>query len=408
MTKKKFWALIALFAITTTIISCREATDTPSAESAVPSDEEEHGHDHEEHDDRFIEIAADAQKRAGIVAKRLEKGSLHSADRFVATVQPVDQKVAHIRPIARGRLVQVLANVGDRVKRGQRLAVYDNIEAGEVLAQLEAARADATKAEVQRTLAQKQAERSRSLFEVGAIPARMMESADAEEKAMEEAEKASRSVVRGLETRLRRFGDNSGGNVLYSNIVAPFSGVITESEAAVGEMADPSIVIFSVADLSQVYVDAQVYEKDLSRFRNGQPVQVTTDAFPGEIFDGKVESIKYILDPNTRTATVRCLLPNPKGLLKLEMYAQVSIPSGDADMLLLPSTAIQQVNGRQVVFRRIAAERFEMREVAVQGSGPLVALVSGIEENDEIVVAGAFQVKSVLLASELHSEHSHD
>mgnify|MGYP000904554818 CR=1 FL=1 len=412
MTKKNFWATLALAATILISISCG-STSTRTSESSNHSHDEEHGHDHDhdhgyEESKRTVEINADAQRRAGVVAKKLERGSLDPTDRFVATVKPVDQKVAHIRPIARGRLVQVLANIGDRVTRDQRLAVYDNIEAGEVIAQLEAARAEAAKTEVQRTLAEKQAERARTLFEVGAIPARMMESAVAEAKAMEEAEKAIRSVVRGLETRLSRFGDSWSGNVLHSDISAPFSGVIIQSEAAVGEIADPSSVIFSVADLTEVYADAQVYEKDLSRFHVGQPVQVTTDAFPGEVFNGKVESVKHILDPHTRTATVRCLLPNPNGLLKLEMYAQVSLPSRNTGVLLLPSSAIQQVEGKQVIFRRVAADRFEMREVATRGSGPLVELVSGADENDEIVVAGAFQVKSVMLASELHSEHSHD
>lgn len=407
MTRRTIGFAMAALAIALMQSSCGGSAK-PEEESGAHAEEAGHGHEHEEHEEGFVDIKGDAQKRAGIVVKRLQRGSLLANDQFVATVQPVDQKVAHIRPIARGRLTQVLANVGDQVKKGQRLAVYDNIEAGEVIAQLEAARAEAARVEVQRTLAHKQAERSKLLFDAGAIPARNLESAEAEAKALDEAERASRSVVRGLETRLSRFGAHPEGNVLHSDIVAPFSGVITASEAAVGEIADPSIITFSVADLSQVYVEAQVYERDLNRFRNGQSVQVTTDAFPGETFDGKVEAIKYILDPQTRTATVRCLVPNPKGLLKLEMYAQVSVRGDDGAVTMLPASAMQQVNGKQVVFRRVTPSRFEMREVAVKGSGPLVELVSGVNEEDEIVIEGAFQVKSVLLASELKSEHAHD
>lgn len=386
----------------------------PERRSGSESHQHDHDHDHDDdhaHEERrdTVEMSPEAQTRAGIEVQVLQRGALATSDRFVGTVQPMDNRVAHIRPLARGRLVQVLASVGDRVSGNQRLAAFDNIEAGEIASQLEGARAEVARLGVQRTLAHKQTERSRALFEAGAIPAKVLETAEAEAKAMDEAERAAQSVVKGLETRLTRFGAPADGNPLLTEILSPFAGVVTQSEAAIGETIDPGTVLFSIADLSRVYVEAQVYEKDLGRVRIGQKVLVTVDAFPEKTFEGRVAAVKHILDPRTRTATVRCEVPNPQGLLKLEMFAAISMPGpGSTQTLLLPATAIQNLEGRQVAFRRTGPKSFEAREVSVRGSGPLLELVSGLDEGDQVVVRGAFQLKSVMLASELESEHSHD
>lgn len=241
------------------------------------------------------------------------------------------------------------------------------------------------------------------------MPAKEYEAAESDAKALEEAVRAQQSTLAGLETRLRRFGASVNGDASLTTIRAPFAGVVIKTEAAPGDVIDSGSILFSIADLSRVYVEAQVYEKDLGRIRINQPAFITVDTYAGEVFEAKVTAIKDILNPQTRTAAVRCELANPGGKLKLEMFANLAIPTTDTHMALtLPSEAVQTINRRQVVFVRKADLHFEAREVQVLGDGGRLEISGGLKEGEPVVVKGAFQLKSAFLAKELESEHGHD
>ena len=139
-------------------------------------------------------------------------------------------------------------------------------------------------------------------------------------------------------------------------------------EAAPGEVVDSGSVLFSIADLTNVYVDAQVYERDLGKIRIGQPAHITVDAYPEQRLEGRVAAINAMLNPATRTATVRCLVANPSGRLKLEMFTNLVIPTTDTHTALaVPADAVQTINRRTIVFVRKSELHFEAREVEILG-----------------------------------------
>lgn len=357
-----------------------------------------------------VELAVEAQRRAGVEVAPLAMGAAAAEVLLTGSVQPIDSKVSEVRPLARGRVTQVSAKLGDRVQTGQVLAVFDNIEAGELASQHSTAQAELQRLRVQQANAQRQAERSRSLVSIGAVPAKDAENAEAEVKAIAESVRAQEAAVAGIASRLTRFGVQPGadpGNATAS-IRAPFSGVVVKLNVAPGAVIDPTMPLFSIADLSSVYVEAQVFEKDLGRIRTGQPTQVRFEAYPGETFTGRVVSIRDILDPQTRTAGVRIEMPNPANKLRLEMFATVELPTlGTHPAFTVPTEAVQTINRRPIVFIKQDALHFAARDVVTVGEGLTKEIVSGVKEGELVVVKGAYQLKSVFLSRQTGEEHEH-
>lgn len=357
-----------------------------------------------------VELTVEAQRRAGIEVAPLALGTADAEVMLTGSVQPIDSKVSEVRPLARGRVTQVNAKLGDRVQSGQILAQFDNIEAGELASQHASALAELQRLKVQQANTQRQADRSRSLVSIGAVPAKDAENAEAEVRAIAESIRAQEAATAGLASRLSRFGVQPGadpGNATAS-IRAPFSGVIVKLNVAQGAVIDSTMPLFSVADLSSVYVEAQVFEKDLGRIRTGQQTKVRFEAYPGETFTGRVVSIRDILDPQTRTAGVRIEMPNPANKFRLEMFATVELPTlGTHAAFTVPSEAVQTINRRPVVFIKQDALHFAAREVTTVGEGLTKEVVSGVKEGEMVVAKGAYQLKSVFLSRQNEGDHSH-
>ncbi len=399
--------ILTMLALCIALASCAKKEQFEAGKAGRTGDE---AHDEKHIEEaNVVELSMEAQKQAGIEVQQVRLGTVEVQIKATGTVQPIDSRIVHLRPLARGRVVQVLAKIGDRVERDQVLARFDNIEAGELSSQVDAARAELQRLRIQLATARRQAERARNLIDIGAVAVKEYEAAEADARALEEAVRAQQSTLAGIETRLRRFGAPTDSDASLTAIRAPFAGVVIRTEAAPGDVVDSSSILFSIADLSRVYVEAQVYEKDIGKIRINQPALITVETYPGEVFRGRVVAIKDILNPQTRTAAVRCELANPAGKLKLEMFANVAIPTADTHLALtLPSDAVQTISRRQVVFVKKADLHFEAREVQVLGDGPRIEITAGLKEGELVVVRGAFQLKSAFLAKELQSEHEHD
>ena len=357
-----------------------------------------------------ITMSLEAQEHAALRVAAALPQQLTEYLHVTGTVQPIDAKVSEIRPLAKGRIQEVLVRVGDRVRQGQTLARFDNFEAGELTTQYETGQAELARLRTQLATATKQLERTRGLAEIGAISQRELEASQAEQQAITQNITAQESVLNGMAGRLKRFGiDNPAARQAETTIVAPFSGVVIRVEAAPGGVVEGDRTLFSIADLSRVWVQAEVYEKDLGRIRSGQMANVTVDTYPDKPFPAKVTYISDVLDPQTRTAKVRCEVENPDTRLKLDMFANVALPTTfKLDAIAVPDGAVQQINGKTVVFVRTRDTEFEPREVktgkTVDG---LTEIASGLSKGDPVVVQGAFHLKSMVLGKELGEGEEH-
>ena len=357
----------------------------------------------------LIRMEAEAQKHVGLQVAPAALTELAEYLQVTGTVQPLDSRTSHVRSMARGRIQEVAARVGDRVSLNQVLARMDNIEAGELFSQVASAEAELRRLQVQRAAQARQTERARRLSEIGASPQKEYEQSLAEEQALAESVRAQESTIGGLTARLRRFGLSAGTQGVggfSTPIRAPFSGVVTKVQAAPGDVVDSENDLFTIVDLSTVWVQAEVYEKDLGRIRVGQSAIIRVDTYPEQPFRGAVTYISDILDPETRTARVRCEVPNAGIRLKLDMFATVELPTTfRRRALAVPGPAVQQLDGKNVVFVRKDAVSFESRVVQIGKTvNGQTEITSGLQPGEPVVIQGAFHLKSIVAGKELGEE----
>jgi membrane fusion protein, heavy metal efflux system len=359
-------------------------------------------------DSGLVTMESAAQQRIGLKISPAKETQLTEYLLVTGTVQPVDSRISQVRSLARGRLLDVRAKVGDRVRAGQELAHIDNVEAGELTAQLSSARAELRRSRIQVAAQAKQVDRNQKLSEIGAAPRKDYEQSRAEYQALEEGIRSQEGVIAGLTARLRRFGNSDANSTaaVVTAITAPFDGIITKSAAAPGEVVEPTTELFTVADISRVWVQAEVYEKDLGRLQVGQSAIIHVDTYPSEPFAGKVTYISDALDPQTRTAKVRCEVANHNVRLKLDMFATVQLPTTfSRQAIAVPVGAIQQLEAKTVVFVQRGVTQFEAREITsgktVNGQ---VEVLAGLRAGEPVVIAGAFNLKSIMAGKDLGEE----
>jgi RND family efflux transporter MFP subunit len=189
-------------------------------------------------------------------------------------------------------------------------------------------------------------------------------------------------------------------------IKSPRDGVVISRSVTPGMALQPGMETFTVSDLSNLWMVAQVREDDLHELRPGMPVAVLVRAFPNTPFAGRIALIGPEIDPTTRTIKVRILVPNADGRLKPEMFATAEIERGGSrQAFFVPEVSVQDVNGNPVVFVRHGESTFEARPVdtgeKIDGQ---VDIIHGLRANDVVVVNGSYVLKSQLLKRSLVEE----
>jgi cobalt-zinc-cadmium efflux system membrane fusion protein len=293
------------------------------------------------------------------------------------TVDPDITRTIHVTSLGSGRVVDLRARLGDYVKKGQTLLVISSPD-------LASANADYQKAHADEELAQKALARNQELYSHGALAAKDMEEAqDTEEKAKVDMQAAAEHV--------RVLGGDPDHSSSLINLRAPVSGTIVEQNVAGFEgikSLDNTPNLFTIADLSQVWVVCDVFENDLGQIRVGDPAEIRLNAYPDRAFHGTVSDISRVLDPNTRSAKVRVVLPNADGTLRPGMFAVATLHSRKLrDRVVVPSTAVMRLQDKDWVFRKETASRFRQVEVHTSGVTPdgLQSLQSGLNPGDEVI-----------------------
>jgi Cu(I)/Ag(I) efflux system membrane fusion protein len=176
---------------------------------------------------------------------------------------------------------------------------------------------------------------------------------------------------------------------------SPISGTVLSKEILEGQYVDEGMPLYQLADLSNVWIYLDVYEKDIRFIRMNHPVQITTEAYPNETFKGKVTFIDPVINNETRTVRVRTEFDNPHGKLKPQMYvkAMIHVPSSSA--LVVPTTAVLYTGKRNLVWIEVKENTFEPREVTLgMSSGSLIEVLTGLREGENVVTTGAYLLES--------------
>ena len=301
-------------------------------------------------------------------------------------VAPDVQRTVHVTSLSGGRVVEIRARLGDQVAQGQVLLVIDSSE-------LATAISDYKKALADQVLARKALDRAQLLSSHGALAQKDLEQA-------EDSEAKARVDVSTAAERIRLLGGDLERLSPVVEVRSPVAGAVVEQNTTGGEgvkSLDNSPSLFTVADLSRVWVLCDVYENGLAGVRVGEYAEVRLNAYPERQLRGRVGNISQVLDPATRTAKVRLELPNPGGLMRPGMFATARfVSSRSRERVVVPAAALLRLHDQDWVFHPEDGGRFRRIEVR---AGPALAdgqqeiLTGGIRPGDEIV-ADALQFSS--------------
>jgi cobalt-zinc-cadmium efflux system membrane fusion protein len=362
------------------------------------------------------EIVVSPEQQASAKIETQEVGISKEPEmlRVKGRIALADDQVWRVGVRTLGSVMRVYANLGDHVKKGQILARYHADEVRDSRAQYRATLAELDRAKAAVAQAQRSLNRAQRLLELKAGSVQQVEQAQQDLIAAESIQKkAEIEVDRGrdlLEDDLKVPADppanRQGETEDEVPIIAPGDGYIIEKNVTPGKTVELSSVTFVIGDLSKVWMLASVRQDDLSKLRQGQRAFVTLSGQDEVRLSGRVTNLGQEFDPNTRVMQVRIELANANNRLRPEMLANAEFPIGEGKpVLLVPSDAVQQVDGVDVVFVRTAADKFVARPVHVgETADGKTPILEGINAGEVIAVRGSFILKSQLLKSTLDSE----
>ena len=343
---------------------------------------------------RGVAAASELEATIELTVEEVQPQAFTFAVTAPGKVRANQNKIALVGPIIEGRISDVFVDWGEPVKQGEVLAYLESVDVG-------AAKAAYFRAVAELRVADANLERKKRLFDEEIIPEKDLLEAEAERtsvRAEADATEKALHVIGFTEEEVSSFSERHDLTAMMP-IVAPISGIIVDRQAVIGALAEPSVALFTIMDLSTLWVDAEVYEKDLDKVRLGQRVEISVIAYPEEAFSGRVSYIGDTLDEERRTAVVRTVVNNGDGKVKPGMFATVRIITTEKEnAMILPEGAVLRENGKSVVVIQDADE-YRLREVQLgMVADGRVEILAGLSFGERVVTNGHYQIATQLLS----------
>jgi cobalt-zinc-cadmium efflux system membrane fusion protein len=341
---------------------------------------------------------------AEIVAPQAIAGAIVATGKILV----MEDRMANIGPVHEGRIVNLYAGQGSVVRKGQKLADLESADIDQAEADYLKALADyenagrTSTAEVK--FAQATYDRTKMLYEKTITAGKNLQQAEHDLEVAKAAAASSVTGARVAVSNARRhlliLGlKNSDIDALATksnlasvfSLTAPISGIVVERNATIGATVGSDANLFKIIDISSVWIDANVFEKDLERVRRGQEVKVTVPAFPGSSFIGRVILVSSVVDPETRSVKVRTEVANPDGRLKPDMFANVEIITDVRRAAIsLPQSSVLDDGGKKIVF--VQTDKGYEKHIVTTGiqNGDRVEILDGLQAGDKVVVKGNY------------------
>ena len=351
----------------------------------------------------IVRLPLEESSRIGIVVQPVARSEFRTYREFPGIVRPNQRAIADITTLVRGRVVDVYVDLGQQVEANHLLAILYSSELG-------LAQSAYLKAKAKLHVAQQAYARAKFLLKEKVIGEAESQRRQAELLSMEAEAHEARDRLRllGMDDDEFRRLDRTREIRSHVPIIAPFAGRIIARNLTRGEVVETTEKLFVIADLSEVWVQANVPERDIPFVHSvhasgGRQAEVRVNAYPREFFKGTITYVGDVLDPDTRTMQLRLELPNSDGRLKPEMFATIRLSSEpQPDRLAIPEAALQRDHDRTYVFVQRDAELYEVLEVQVgESNGTFTTILGGLNEGDPIVTHGAFVLKSELMKKQI-------
>ena len=347
--------------------------------------------------------------------------SAHAIEMEIVAPQPIigtivatgkilvpEDRMANIGPVHEGRLVRLYAGQGSIVRKGQKLADLESADIDQAEADYLKALADYDNA--RRTsaadvkFAQANYDRTKMLYEKSITAGKNVEAAEHDLETAKAAAASTLAQTKAALTSARRhllilglkdsdidaLASKSSLGAVFS-LISPISGIVIERNGTIGATVGSDANVFKIIDISRVWIDANVFEKDLERVRRGQEVKISVPAFPGTSFSGRVILISSVVDPETRSVKVRTEVPNPDGRLKPDMFANVQVITDlHSTAISIPQSAVLTDGDKTVVFVS-EGNGYKERQVTtgIQGNDR-VEIIDGLQAGEKVVVKGNY------------------
>lgn len=360
-----------------------------------------------------LAVSANATRNAAINTAVAEEVSLDYTLEAPGKLTWDEDSTVSIGVVSTGKIVQVLNRVGDSVSKGQVLARMHSHDVHDTKALLRQARAERDRAAAALEFAKRNEDRTRRLFELKAVSQAQVEQSRNDRAAAESAlRKAAADVDRETQhlTEILEISadDESAPNHKHNEeeeelvqIKSTAAGVIVDRKISSGAVVTLGQEAFIVTDPASLWVIASFPESALARLKVGLPLELDVRAFPGRRFPARITRLGETLDPATRTLQVRAEVA-AQGVLKPEMIATVRLRIHAGRALVVPESAVQNVEGKSTVFVESAPGRFQPREVVGHAENGRLIVESGLKAGERVATEGSYFLKSQLMSEGAH------
>ncbi len=374
----RLWALLSVFLLLFAgACSDSEASpaDTPAAAPELPFFE-----------NGVVRLPAAFAARIGLKTQVATVTDISPVIHVTGVLEFDEQRIAAVGSRISGRVKEVRVIEGTRVKPGDTLATMESAELGKAQAEIFSVKARATYAGTDEA-------RKKKLLDEGIASLRSLELAS-QESLITGAE------LRAAKQRVQALGGSDNSKSLgVMALTSPIAGDVVKVHVFRGQAVEPSYTAFTIADRSSLWVRLSVFEGEVGNIRVDDTVELSAQVSTGEVLTGKVTYISSVLDPVTRSAEVRIIVPNEAGQLRVgqAVNARIKPSAANKRALAVPRATIVLVDGKPTVFVAIDDTGVVPRsvELGVQGAD-LVEITSGLAEGDKVVVEGIFALKSEL------------
>jgi membrane fusion protein, heavy metal efflux system len=383
------------FAVLVVLLLARCGDNTKSANKEDPMDVKS---------SETVTLSAAAKKEIGLETISVALRSFSGTVTIPAKVISNQDNEAQVGSLVQGRAAKVFAKVGDFVKAGQELMLVEGLEIGEIKAGFLSAKAnlDFQKANFdrQKTLIEQNIGSQKSFLEAQAEYQKAQAEFNAHDKMIHSIGLTDHDILVAIDNHA---DEHTAGTL---PIRAPINGIIVERNVVIGQLVDGTTNAFKIINTSSVWIDGQIYEKDVNRIQDNSRAMFISSAYPDEVFWGKVIYIGRTIDEKSRTITVRADFNNQKEKLKPQMFGELRLREIENSMaILIPAESLMKIDNSDYVFIQKDDSTFEKRQVTVgRMQDELVEIKEGLKERDRLVVKGVFFLKSELMKEQLEGE----